>query len=61
MLRIIGIAILLCVGIGTTAYASAQDQPKVVKISDSIYMVPTAPANHIFSLRDLKGKTNASN
>ena len=42
MLRITGIAILLCVGIGTTAYASAQDQLKVVKISDSIYMAPTA-------------------
>jgi glyoxylase-like metal-dependent hydrolase (beta-lactamase superfamily II) len=42
MLRIIGIATLLCVGIGMTASASDQDQPpKVIKINDSIYMAPT--------------------
>jgi alkyl sulfatase BDS1-like metallo-beta-lactamase superfamily hydrolase len=42
MLRIIGIATLLWVGIGMTASASDQDQPpKVIKINDSIYMAPT--------------------
>jgi len=42
MHRILRIAFLLCAGIGISAYAAAQDQPKVVKINDSIYMVPTS-------------------
>jgi alkyl sulfatase BDS1-like metallo-beta-lactamase superfamily hydrolase len=47
MPRIFAIAILrttlcLCAGIGMTAHAADQDQTKVVKISNSIYMVPTA-------------------
>ena len=40
MPRIVNFALLLCVGIGMTAYAADQDQAKVVKINDSIYMAP---------------------
>ena len=40
MRRIISVALLLCVGIGMTAVRD-QDQTKVVKISDSIYMAST--------------------
>lgn len=42
MRRIISLALLLCLGTGITAYAGVQDQTKVVKIRDSVYMVPTA-------------------
>jgi alkyl sulfatase BDS1-like metallo-beta-lactamase superfamily hydrolase len=41
MHRILSVAFLLCAGIGLSAYAADQDQTKVVKINDSIYMVPT--------------------
>ena len=41
MPRIINATLLLCLGIGITASASGQNQTKAVKISDSIYMVPT--------------------
>jgi len=41
MYRLVSIALLLCIGIGTTAYAADQEQPKVVKINDSIYMAPS--------------------
>lgn len=40
MHRIISGALLLCVGIAATAHA-AQDETKVVKIRDSVYMVST--------------------
>jgi alkyl sulfatase BDS1-like metallo-beta-lactamase superfamily hydrolase len=39
MSRIISVALFLCVSVGMTAQAQ-QDPPKVVKISDSIYMAP---------------------
>ena len=38
MRRIVGVALWLCAGIGI---AVGQDQAKVVKISDSIYMAST--------------------
>jgi len=41
MHRILSVAFLLCAAIGLRAYAADQDQAKVVKINDSIYMVPT--------------------
>lgn len=41
MHRIITVAFLLCTGIALSASAADQDQTKVVKINDSIYMVPT--------------------
>lgn len=41
MSRIISVALLLCIGIGTTADAAEKDRTKVVKINDSIYMAPT--------------------
>jgi hypothetical protein len=37
MSRSISVAFFLCVSVGMTAQAQ-QDQPKVVKINDSIYM-----------------------
>ena len=42
MHRILRLAFLLCAGIGISAFAVDQDQTKVVKINDSIYMVPTS-------------------
>jgi alkyl sulfatase BDS1-like metallo-beta-lactamase superfamily hydrolase len=42
MPRIISIAFALCMGIATTAYAAGQDDIKVVKIRDGIYMAPVA-------------------
>jgi len=41
MSRIIKVALLLCFGIGMIAHAADQDQPKVVKINESIYMAPS--------------------
>jgi alkyl sulfatase BDS1-like metallo-beta-lactamase superfamily hydrolase len=41
MPRTIHVALLLWVGVAMAAQAAGQDQAKVVKISDSIYMVPT--------------------
>ena len=41
MHRIITVAFLLCTGIALSASAADQGQTKVVKINDSIYMVPT--------------------
>ena len=41
MHRIITVAFLLCTGIARSASAADQGQTKVVKINDSIYMVPT--------------------
>jgi alkyl sulfatase BDS1-like metallo-beta-lactamase superfamily hydrolase len=41
MRLIIQVALLLCIGVGTTARAADQDQTKVIKVSDSIYMAPT--------------------
>jgi len=41
MHRIITVACLLCTGIALSASAADQGQTKVVKINDSIYMVPT--------------------
>lgn len=54
MSRIISVAFFLCVSVGMTAQAP-QDQPKVVKINDSIYMAPlganvyllTTPAGNV--------------
>ncbi len=54
MLRIISVALLLSISVGMTAQAQ-QDQPKVVKINDSIYMAPlganvylvTTPAGNV--------------
>jgi alkyl sulfatase BDS1-like metallo-beta-lactamase superfamily hydrolase len=44
MSRIITVALFLCISVGMTAQAQQdqlqQDQPKVVKINDSIYMAP---------------------
>src|SRR5580700_5314570 len=42
MRRIISVALLLCVGIEMTAQTVDQDQVKVVKIRDSVYMAPAA-------------------
>src|SRR5579864_8538606 len=42
MLRIIRAVVFLCAGIGMPIYAIAENQIKTVKISDSIYMAPTA-------------------
>jgi alkyl sulfatase BDS1-like metallo-beta-lactamase superfamily hydrolase len=41
MPRVIGIAFLLCLTIGTTAHAAVEDRTKAVKIRDGIFMVPT--------------------
>jgi alkyl sulfatase BDS1-like metallo-beta-lactamase superfamily hydrolase len=41
MPRIIGVALLVLIGVGMTAHAQ-QEPPKVVKITDSIYMAPAA-------------------
>jgi alkyl sulfatase BDS1-like metallo-beta-lactamase superfamily hydrolase len=41
MRRIIQVVFLMCVGFGITARAADQDQTKVIKIRDSIYMAPT--------------------
>jgi alkyl sulfatase BDS1-like metallo-beta-lactamase superfamily hydrolase len=40
MYRKVSVALSLCLGIGTAAYAVAQTAPQAVKISDSIYMAP---------------------
>jgi alkyl sulfatase BDS1-like metallo-beta-lactamase superfamily hydrolase len=42
MYRLIRIALLLGLAIGIAAYAEGQEQPKVVKINDSIYMAPSS-------------------
>jgi alkyl sulfatase BDS1-like metallo-beta-lactamase superfamily hydrolase len=42
MPRVISVALLLCVGIEMTAQTVDQDQVKVVKIRDSVYMAPVA-------------------
>jgi alkyl sulfatase BDS1-like metallo-beta-lactamase superfamily hydrolase len=41
MRRIVRVALLLCMGSGMAAYGAGQDQTKVVKVSDSIYMAST--------------------
>ena len=40
MLRITGAVVSVCAGIGLAAALSAQDQAKVVRINDAIYMAP---------------------
>lgn len=40
MYRNMGVALSLCLGVGTTAYAVAQTASQAVKIGDSIYMAP---------------------
>src|ERR1700693_3109421 len=55
MLRILNVALLLCIGIGITAHAADQDRTKAVKIRDAIYMSPatgnvymvTTPAGNV--------------
>jgi alkyl sulfatase BDS1-like metallo-beta-lactamase superfamily hydrolase len=54
MSRIIGVALVVCISVGMAAQAQ-QDQPKVVRINDSIYMAPlganvylvTTPAGNV--------------
>jgi len=41
MRLVTSVALLLCIGIGTTVDAADKDRTKVVKINDSIYMAPT--------------------
>jgi alkyl sulfatase BDS1-like metallo-beta-lactamase superfamily hydrolase len=41
MFRIITIGLLLCLELALGAFAENQDQPKVVRVNESIYMVPS--------------------
>ncbi len=50
MFRIISVALFLCVCVGMTAQAQ-QDPPKVVKVSDSIYMAPLGANVYLVTTR----------
>jgi alkyl sulfatase BDS1-like metallo-beta-lactamase superfamily hydrolase len=51
MSRIISFAVFMCLGLGMTTQAQ-QDQPRVVKINDSIYMAPFGGNVYLVTTRE---------
>jgi hypothetical protein len=52
MLRMMQTATLLWLGIAIAAYAADQAEPKLVKISESIYMAPMASNVYLLTTAD---------